>query len=477
MICKHCNAEMDDNAKFCSNCGTPLHEPEQAPVEEIPVQETVNGPEIVEEKKNGTTKIVLAVVAVVLVIAMLAALVIGALGGKELITGDDATIAPTSGMLEETTEATTPADTGADDATCKGTYTADAEDVIAAADTVVAAMGDATLTVGQLQIFYWTEFVYFLQDYGTYASYFGLDYTQPLDTQTCAMTETPMTWQQYFLSCALETWASYQGMSLEAEANGLTIGQEWVDELNSLPDALAESAVTYGMESAEALLQANFGGAATIENYVNFWELYYTGYEYYDQQVSLLQPTADEVEAYFVENEELYAENGLTRDSKTVDVRHILVTIKGGTTDESGNTTYSDEEWETCRAEAQAILDQWLAGEATEDTFAALANEKSEDPGSNTVGGLYEGVYVGQMVVPFNDWCFDEARVEGDYGLVQTDYGYHVMYFTGSTSIWYSTVESDIYNERAAKVVPAVLEKYPYEVDYKAILLAPLDMG
>jgi hypothetical protein len=29
----------------------------------------------------------------------------------------------------------------------------------------------------------------------------------------------------------------------------------------------------------------------------------------------------------------------------------------------------------------------------------------------------------------FDEWIFDESRKEGDTGLVQTPYGYHVMYF------------------------------------------------
>jgi hypothetical protein len=31
------------------------------------------------------------------------------------------------------------------------------------------------------------------------------------------------------------------------------------------------------------------------------------------------------------------------------------------------------------------------------------------------------------------EWCFDENRQYGDYGLVQTSYGYHVMYYAGES--------------------------------------------
>ena len=113
-------------------------------------------------------------------------------------------------------------------------------------------------------------------------------------------------------------------------------------------------------------------------------------------------------------------------------VRHILVSFEGGTTDSNTNvTTYSDEEKAAAKEKAEELLNQWKSGDATEDSFAALATENSTDPGSVENGGLYESIYPGQMVAAFNDWCFDESRKSGDTGIVETNYGYHVMYFVG----------------------------------------------
>ena len=114
-------------------------------------------------------------------------------------------------------------------------------------------------------------------------------------------------------------------------------------------------------------------------------------------------------------------------------VRHILANFEGGTTDDSGNTTYSDEEKAAAKAVAEEILNEWKAGEATEDSFAALATERSDDTGSVAAGGLYEDIYPGQMVTAFEDWCYDDARKAGDTGIVETEYGYHVMYFVGNS--------------------------------------------
>lgn len=120
-----------------------------------------------------------------------------------------------------------------------------------------------------------------------------------------------------------------------------------------------------------------------------------------------------------------------------VNVRHILVPYEGGTTGENGQKTYTDEEKAAAKAKAEELLAQFTSGDATEDAFAALAKENSTDGGSKENGGLYEDVYPGQMVRNFNDWCFDESRKPGDTGIVESDYGVHVMYFVGDSKTTY----------------------------------------
>lgn len=117
-----------------------------------------------------------------------------------------------------------------------------------------------------------------------------------------------------------------------------------------------------------------------------------------------------------------------------VNVRHILVGFEGEAQEDG---TYSDEVKEAAKTKAEEILNEWKSGDANEDSFAALANEKSTDNGSNANGGLYENVYPGQMVAAFNDWCFDASRKPGDTDIVETNYGYHVMYFSSTSDQTY----------------------------------------
>ena len=130
-----------------------------------------------------------------------------------------------------------------------------------------------------------------------------------------------------------------------------------------------------------------------------------------------------------------YGENGYyavlfhsrsRNDYHAVSVRHILVD--------------SEEK-------ANEILQQYNDGEKTEDAFAALAVANSTDSNASS-GGLYTGIYKGQMVSEFENWCFDSARQAGDVGIVQTDYGYHVMYFvsTSENPYWYDQALNSLKN-------------------------------
>ncbi len=117
-------------------------------------------------------------------------------------------------------------------------------------------------------------------------------------------------------------------------------------------------------------------------------------------------------------------------------VRHILVSFAGGTEDEDGNTVYSDEEKAAALAEAEEILNTYLAGELTEDAFSALAVEKSDDTGSASTGGLISDIIpTSNYVENFLNWAIDDARTPGETGIVETEYGYHVMYYV-SQSEW-----------------------------------------
>ncbi|HOO26076.1 MAG TPA: peptidylprolyl isomerase, partial [Clostridiales bacterium] len=121
-----------------------------------------------------------------------------------------------------------------------------------------------------------------------------------------------------------------------------------------------------------------------------------------------------------------------------VDVRHILLSFKEDAKESSEPTA---EEKANAKAKAEKVLEKWQAGDKTEESFAALAKTDSTDPGSKDEGGLYKDVKVGSMVAPFENWCFDPTRKPGDTGIVETTYGYHVMYMVKNDADNYQYID------------------------------------
>ena len=424
-------------------------------------------------------KLVAIVAGVVVLTAVVVALIMGGMGfsfNKTVETQPVETQMP-SVPLVTMPAPTIPADGNPDDATCKGSYTVTDEEVIANTATVVATVGSQQLTNAELQIYYWLEVQNFIAQYGSYAAYFGLDLTQPLDTQVCTLSENPVTWQQYFLASALADWHNYAALAEEAQLNSYELEQEYVDMIAKLPETLATDAGIQGFASAEEFLAYNVGAGATISDYQRYMTTYYNGFMYFQSQYEAMVPTQEEMESYFAEHEEEYAAQGITRDGIFVDVRHILILPEGATVETIYTETFSEEAWAAGEKKAQDILNEWLSGEQTEDHFALLANDHSQDPGSQTMGGLYTNVYVGQMVEEFEAWCFDEARKPGDYGIVKTALGYHIMYFSASRPIWQSQVESDMLGERGMAMITATTDKYPMAVEYEKIMLGYVNMS
>lgn len=157
-------------------------------------------------------------------------------------------------------------------------------------------------------------------------------------------------------------------------------------------------------------------------------------------------------------------------DTIPASVRHILVQYptEEASEDVSGEaeteaTTVSAEMKSECESEAESILNEYKtyieeneSGAADEEYFGELASKYSDDTGSVEEGGLISDMSNnGSYVDNFEDWVFaegqydGETRAEGDTAVIETEYGYHIMYFVGGHDHpeWYETILSDLAND------------------------------
>ena len=311
----------------------------------------------------------------------------------------------------------------------------------------------AELTNAELSLYYWDAFYNIYNQNAYYLSLMGMD---PAAMES-SKTESGQTWQEYFLSVAFDHFREQTAISRQAKSEGFKLPDKYSEDLVALREELSN------MENIEGQLAEVYGEGVTLEDYFAYIEGNYYYSAYLEQYREKVHVSDEELDAYYAEHQEDYEQAGLKAvDKNVVSVRHILVRPEDSA-DESS--------WAQAQTKANEIYQQWLDGDKTEESFAALAEEYSED--NAAAGGLYESVYPGQMVTAFNDWCFADGRQSGDSGVVQTEYGYHIMYFVseGDVIYWREVVRQDAELAQVYDKVDEIKAQYVLDYDLDAIAI------
>ena len=413
---------------------------------------------------------------------------------------------------EATVPATIPADGDPDDVTCKGSYTNRG-----APDTVVTASGTWALTNEQLSVWYWAEVAQYRQENHE----IGPDFEQPLDMQACEIDTGVNTWQQYFLKQALSSWHTAMALDQHSRQVSLTFEEAYqpnrdntekymtgmpasevlygyVDKykpnsmhqayLDEIPRMLEELAGEKGYADAAQMAEKAFG--ASLKALEAFAASSNRSYMYFTHLSQYIEPTAEQLEAFC-------AEQGASASGEiSVDFRQILlvprdvlepdnrqawekekypkdpVILEKVEVSADGTVTCSEEAWAICEAEAQEMLTYWQKkNRGTEATFGETAHQSTMDPGTKANGGLYQSIRKGQLTKALEDWCFDPARQVGDTAILRSEYGVHILYFSGSRPISREEAEREYYRQQQNALIAEAKEAYPIEITYSAISL------
>ena len=205
--------------------------------------------------------------------------------------------------------------------------------------------------------------------------------------------------------------------------------EEDEEKLADLKKTAADELLAAAEEGDEAFIQAAYDHASedTKENYEDDSYTLRTDVGHSDSDLSnwLFESDRKTGDATCVETSGTYYvaifESRNTHDYALPNARHILISVSD-TTDE--------EAMATAKETAEKLLAEYEAGEHTEDAFAAIGDAAYAD-GTAAESARYEDITPGQMVEDFENWCFDASRQVGDTGIVESTYGYHVMYFSG----------------------------------------------
>ncbi|HLX27086.1 MAG TPA: SurA N-terminal domain-containing protein [Casimicrobiaceae bacterium] len=145
---------------------------------------------------------------------------------------------------------------------------------------------------------------------------------------------------------------------------------------------------------------------------------------------------------------------------------HILIAVKKDA---------SQAEKDAAKKKATEIASM---ARAKPDSFAELAKQYSQDPGSAAQGGDLGSFARGAMVKPFEDAVFT-AKVGDIIGPIETDFGYHVIKVTGITPPHVQSfdevkgrIEADLRRQKAAQKFASAADQFQNLVYEQADSLA-----
>lgn len=377
----------------------------------------------------------------------------------------------------------------------------------------------------------------YINQYGSYLSYFGLDTTKDLSTQ---MYSDTLTWEDYFQQMTVDTIK--RNKALKAQANEAGFNYDTKEDFNEYKETLKEAAAEQGM-TLNNYLKSSFGSYATLGRLESFVKEGMVVSAFYEQVSEEKAPTDEEIQAYYDENKASYdsvdyrmkqinaelptepteladpadeteteSEDGeeqaykpseaevaaaMAAAKEEADAAVKTIAADGELTENATGSSLNSyvSEWlfddarkagdtavientasncyyvvafekryldETPSADArvimsqstdgQMILDEWKAGEATEDSFIELVAEYSEDTYTSGNGGLYEGLTKSGLDESISNWMFEEGRSAGDTTAITMEGEtptYYVMYYIGEGDPqWKLSIRSTLLSEK-----------------------------
>lgn len=325
---------------------------------------------------------------------------------------------------------------------------------------IVAQFGNHTLTCAGFSYFYWASFTSFLNYHGSDAKNY-LDLYTPLNEQ---MYSEELTWEDYFINDALMAYKQYCTLNDLAEAEGFELSEEAQKTLEDLPDELLKTAQAMGFETVEEYLQANYGGGATLENYADYLEHHFVVQEYTAELQKSFTFTDEEVEKYYDDHAEEYAENGVTKeDVKMAQLRYLMILPADQT----------EESYESIDTAFNEMLEDWEMWEdKSEEGFMAFGEKWSE---KGFAQDYLDAVAPGTVYFSFfDDWVFREPRKAGDTRTWVMQSGDYLFYYIGQRDevFWRSQARYDMCRDAFTTFLLQEMTNYSYTLHEENIIIS-----
>ena len=265
----------------------------------------------------------------------------------------------------------------------------------------------------------------YMNQYGTYLSYMGLDLTGDLSTQ---MYSDSLTFKDFFEKMAVENIIQTKALKAEAKAAGFTYDatKDYEDYLNYVSQA-AEAA---GMTEKQ-FVQENFGAYATTSRLKPIVMENLESSAYYDSVSDEKMPSDEDAENYYAENKDSYD----SIDYRMTVINAELPTEPTDLADKTEDTTTTDNTTGSTSTDSTTGTDTTTYEPSEAEIAYAMEQAKAEaDTALKSIakdGELKENAKRTSLASVTREWLFDESRKAGDTTVIEdeTNNRYYVLAF------------------------------------------------
>ncbi len=307
--------------------------------------------------------------------------------------------------------------------------------------TTAATVGDRSYSPAELQYHYVTQYSNFMNQYGAYASMFGIDTSYGitgLASQPCSMMGEGKTWRDYFLDGALNSLRQIVALNEYARNEGISLDESELAELDEQFAAALDTAKASGISSLDRYFTLQFGEGVTEKVVRRMTE------------ESLLASKAmnhfqDSLAYSDAELEEYYASLNGERDL----FDYAYYYVPAARVETEGAAEGEDAEAESAVTE-QTLLEARMTAEAIQ--MAYQDGSDIEDPTERfnaAIEAEFDGdeaelitAASGSSLSELGEWLRDASRKAGDLGIVEDSAheGYYVVLFLARSDNHYPTV-------------------------------------
>ena len=282
-------------------------------------------------------------------------------------------------------------------------------------DTTLPA-AERSFTVAECNYVYNTQYISFVNTYGSYAAMFGLDTSKALDEQECAMApegEENYTWDDYFLDAAEAQLTQLAAFEAYAKVHGITASEDDLKSIDEVIDTLSETAKTNKYRNADSFLAANYGKGCNVEVMRGIMEL--------QALATAVQNAITDAETFTAE--QITEKYDSVKDSYDKFTYSYYYAAAATETNEDGTTADPTDE---AKAEAKSVADGILAKVQSGTALADAAKEVDEDAEVKEQTDLAGSSVESDL----SEWIKSADRKEGDTAVVEGSSGSYVVVFT-----------------------------------------------